>query len=49
MEDEIRRSGDYEAQEFRALEDENRRLKQLVADQALDNQRSPIWKSRGTS
>ncbi len=27
-----------EAQRLRALEDENRRLKQLVADQALDNQ-----------
>lgn len=27
-----------EAQKLRALEDENRRLKQLVADQALDNQ-----------
>jgi len=27
-----------EAQRLRTLEDENRRLKQLVADQALDNQ-----------
>jgi putative transposase len=27
-----------EAQRLRALEDENRRLKQLVAEQALDNQ-----------
>jgi putative transposase len=27
-----------EAQRLKALEDENRRLKQLVADQALDNQ-----------
>ncbi len=30
-----------EAQRLRALEDENRRLKQLVADQALDNQ--ALW------
>jgi hypothetical protein len=28
-----------EAKRLKALEDENRRLKQLVADQALDNQR----------
>ena len=27
-----------EAQRLKALEDENRRLKQIVADQALDNQ-----------
>ena len=35
-----------DAKKLRALEDENRRLKQLVADQQLDNLRGPEAYSR---
>jgi putative transposase len=37
LEGEVRRSGHDDAHRLKALEDENRRLKRLVADLSLDN------------